>query len=531
MNENRGDLMEKSYFSRQLLLASGQLAVILYLCAMTVCGYNIGAENYVHFVLVFLMFADAAYISYRNLQNNRILTHFTCWLTLSGWQFLLSLFESHVPSHMISTAMLPATLYQSIYFVQLFVFQASAYTYQKGLLALLKATCILSAVCCFVSPTAFAIAYLGQAVVSIATVLFAIIIHRKQVRFFLTNQKSGLLLSCCFVVLPLICYVIAFHSRAAYLDNFGSYLLVMLTFASVHSIVFRSRPLQENFCALSKGSRIVLGLAGITVMALVAYLFQIPFAAVLILAHIVVLMAVAYSALLYRQICSQPRNFDRPIDRRHFYAYSLAQIKREEALKKDFSNYLHDEILQDLFSIKNLVRKADQPDVQRLILDTLAALNDSIRSQMQAYHPALLKSLTLKENIQNMLSALSEQRAATISLDCDRDIFLVEPYNVICFRMIKELVTNALKHSDASKIRVSFVQEQGSIEIKVTDDGKGFHPKAGRCPEHRGLSSIQEQVSLLDGTMTIDSSPETGSRITIVIPMKGEDSYENLIGR
>lgn len=521
--------MEKSYFSRQIFLAIDQLAMILYLCALTVCGYEIGAESYIHFALVFLMFADAAYVSYKNVQNNRILTNFTFWLLLSGWQFLLSLFPSNMFFYIISTAILPATLYQTIHFIQLFVFQASAYTYQKKLLRLLKAVCIISTVCYFVSPAAFAIAYLAQAIVSVAAILFIITIHYKQIRFFLKNKRKEILLSCCFVVLPFVCYVIVFHSRAAYLDNFGSYFLVMLTFASIHSIVFRSRPLQERFYALSKRNMILLVLTGITSISLVVYLFQIPYALLLILAHIVVLLAMVYNILLYHQICSQPRDFDNLTDRKHFYAYSLAQIKREESLRRDFSNYLHDDILQDLLSIKNLVRKAQVPEVQQLMLDTLGDLNDSIRLQMQACHPTLLKSLTLKENIQNMLDTLSEQHNSAISLDCDSNIFLAEPYNIICYRIIKELVTNAIKHSDASEIRVLFIQEQGIIFLKVTDDGKGFRTKDSNRSEHNGLSSIQEQVSLLDGTMTIDSLPKDGTRITVTMPMRGDDFYETFI--
>lgn len=289
--------MEKSYFSRQLLFTADQLALIIYLCLMTACGYEIEASSYIKFGFVFLLFADAAYISYKNVQNNRTLNHFTFWLLLSGWQFLLSLFESHAPSNSISIAMLPVALYRAIFFVQLFVFQASAYQYQKGLLTLLRATSILSTMCCFVSPTAFALAYMGQAVFSVAAILFATVVHRKQVRFFLESQKRELLLSCCFVMLPLACYVTVFHSQSDYLNNLGSYLFVMLTFASIHSIVFRYHPLREKLYALSKRNILLLALIGIALISLEVYLFQIPYTPLLVLAHIVVLLSMVYIPL------------------------------------------------------------------------------------------------------------------------------------------------------------------------------------------------------------------------------------------
>ncbi|MEG0379361.1 MAG: ATP-binding protein, partial [Eubacterium sp.] len=217
--------------------------------------------------------------------------------------------------------------------------------------------------------------------------------------------------------------------------------------------------------------------------------------------------------------------------REHFYGVSLAQIKREEALKKDFANYLHDDILQDLLSMKNLVSKAHQPEVQRLLIDTLGDLNDSIRTQMQAYHPSLLKSLTLEENIRNMLDAISEQYTIPVTLECDHKIFLVEPYNFIFYRIIKELATNAVKHSNASGVSVLLIQEQELISLAVSDNGIGMKENSDEASDHHGLSSIREQVILLNGQMTVESTPGDGTQVMITMPMRGEDSYENFISR
>ena len=108
---------------------------------------------------------------------------------------------------------------------------------------------------------------------------------------------------------------------------------------------------------------------------------------------------------------------------------------------------------------------------------------------------------------------------------CDKDVFLVEPYNVLIYRMIKELVTNALKHSSATTIDVLLMQEDGRITLKVTDNGIGFKPFTYKSGSHQGLASIGEQVSLLDGTTG------GGTAVVISMPMNGGDSYENFVGR
>ena len=178
-----------------------------------------------------------------------------------------------------------------------------------------------------------------------------------------------------------------------------------------------------------------------------------------------------------------------------------------------------------------MIRKAEQPEVKQLLLDTLTELNSSIRFQMQSYHPTLIKSLTLKENIQSLLDSLSENNSVTIRLDCDADFFLVEPYNMLIYRMIKELTTNALKHSSATTISVLLIQENGRITLKVTDNGKGFQPFIHQTGTHQGLASIGEQVNLLNGTMNIKPAAGGGTTIALSMPMNGGDSYESFISR
>ena len=90
------------------------------------------------------------------------------------------------------------------------------------------------------------------------------------------------------------------------------------------------------------------------------------------------------------------------------YHVALQQLQREEQLNLEFANFLHDDILQDLLSVKNMMKKADRPEVQKIITETLDNMNTYIREQMQDYHPTLLPKLTIKENYQNLLDGISQ---------------------------------------------------------------------------------------------------------------------------
>lgn len=508
-----------------------QLTVIIYLGFMVRNNYYIENNYLIHFLSLSLLFFDAAYISYKNVRNNKVLNYFFMLLLLLGWQFLLFIFDSQPISKAVSMLLLPVCFYQSAYFIQAFLFQGSAYRGQKTLFAILKILCVAAVTCFFFSHRAFFVAYQLQFLISSLALVVVGIMQRKRIAFVLRSQWKRMLFPLALVVVPFVTYLFVFHREANYMASIGSYVPVMLTFACIHSIVFQYHPQQTQFLTMSREYIIALAFAGLAGMSGTAYLFKIPFTAILMGIHIVVWLALVYNVLLYMQICSQPLDYNNPTDRRHFYAYSLELVKREENLKKEFSNYLHDDILQVLFSIKNMICKADQPEVRQLLLDTLAELNASIRFQMQTYHPNLIKCLTLKENIQNLLDTMGKKYSTQIRLDCNDDIFLVEPYNILVYRMIKELVTNALKHSSATIICVILIQEKGHITLKVTDNGRGFKPFTYQTGSHQGLASIGEQVSLLNGTIIIRPAIGGGTTIAISMPMNGGDSYESFVGR
>ncbi|MBU3174834.1 hypothetical protein KPL47_00465 [Clostridium estertheticum] len=211
---------------------------------------------------------------------------------------------------------------------------------------------------------------------------------------------------------------------------------------------------------------------------------------------------------------------------------NIIQIYKEENIKNDFSNYLHDEVLQDLLSIKNMIYKLDKPQVKEIIVETLEALNNSIREEMQEYHPIMLKTLTIKENLSSLLNTIKEKyhrKKIPITFVCDDNLFLVEPYNLILYRMLRELVTNAFKHSKCIQIDVFLSQKKEKVELVVEDNGIGIDNIDIKV--HKGLASIKEQVRLLGGCIRIDSKKPSGLRITIKITMRGDNSYEYFINR
>lgn len=96
-----------------------------------------------------------------------------------------------------------------------------------------------------------------------------------------------------------------------------------------------------------------------------------------------------------------------------------------------------------------------------------------------------------------------------------QDLRLPEQQEVMLYCATHELVNNALKHAEASRIMVQLMIDEEYAAVIVADNGKGFDPDA--ASKNMGLRNIRERVELQDGRMNISSSP-SGTEINIEIP-------------
>ena len=183
-----------------------------------------------------------------------------------------------------------------------------------------------------------------------------------------------------------------------------------------------------------------------------------------------------------------------------------------------------------------MMTKAGEPDIQNMIAETLDNLNTRIRGQMQDYHPVIRKNLTLKENYRFLIATISQsfsERTIAISFDCADTLFLVEPYDTLVYRLIKELLTNIYKHSDGSLAQITLSQINALITLEVSDNGTADTASLTSADKtlHKGIASITEQLHRIEGTIGFFSQRPHGIRIHIQIPMKGDVSYQYFISR
>ena len=79
------------------------------------------------------------------------------------------------------------------------------------------------------------------------------------------------------------------------------------------------------------------------------------------------------------------------------------------------------------------------------------------------------------------------------------------------FRIVRELLTNVMRHAAASRVRIRLHQGDGRVTLQVTDNGKGITRERMTKPDSFGLLAMRERVSLLGGHFYIGGSLVVGT--------------------
>ncbi|WP_083262482.1 sensor histidine kinase [Roseivirga sp. 4D4] len=90
------------------------------------------------------------------------------------------------------------------------------------------------------------------------------------------------------------------------------------------------------------------------------------------------------------------------------------------------------------------------------------------------------------------------------------------------YRIVQELMSNILKHSEATETNIQLNENEDSVNLIVEDDGVGFNPEKLDVNAGIGLTNLKARVSKLNGTLHIDSGLGAGTTISIDIPVEND---------
>jgi signal transduction histidine kinase len=212
--------------------------------------------------------------------------------------------------------------------------------------------------------------------------------------------------------------------------------------------------------------------------------------------------------------------------------FSRQILQSQETERRRIAANLHDSLGQNLLVIKNQVRLAMQPTLDREALskrlDEISGMAsqviEEVRQVTHDLRPYQLERVGLTQSLRRSIQQASENSPIAFATDVDDvDGLFDNEGEIHIYRILQEALNNVVKHSGATEATALVRREASSVFISVRDNGRGLDsdvangtelPRAGF-----GLSGIKERARILRGKAIFDSSPAQGFRLSVEIPL------------
>jgi len=204
----------------------------------------------------------------------------------------------------------------------------------------------------------------------------------------------------------------------------------------------------------------------------------------------------------------------------------LAEIIMQENERKRIANDLHDSLGPLLSTVKlniNSINVAD--DEEKEIIEKagkhLDTIIKTIRQISNNLLPNTLDRKGLKEAIEEFAHQVTYKNSLHIEIQTDDKLLLEKDKQIHVFRILQEIIHNTIKHAKAKNLQIALDSREDYMSIQTTDDGVGFNLAKSKAEAiGLGLKSIESRAEILNGKVSIETRPGSGTSYFIQIPLK-----------
>jgi signal transduction histidine kinase len=214
--------------------------------------------------------------------------------------------------------------------------------------------------------------------------------------------------------------------------------------------------------------------------------------------------------------------------RLHDQVQRLAIVEERERIGRD----LHDGVIQSIYAVGLTLEDVpdlmveDPAEASRRVERAIESLDQTIRDIRNfifGLRPQLIDGIELVEG----LAALADEFRVNTMVDVelragpDVDGMPLSPEPTLeVLSVVREALSNIARHAKATRaeILVGAGEEGQGLTLAIVDNGTGFDPDAPRGLGHLGLANMDARMTGIGGTLSIESSPDRGTRIIVRIP-------------
>jgi len=197
-------------------------------------------------------------------------------------------------------------------------------------------------------------------------------------------------------------------------------------------------------------------------------------------------------------------------------------LEAEQRERKALAESLHDNAIQNLLSARHELEEAAETVTHPALAradDALFAAAGQLREAVFDLHPYVLEAAGLEA----ALRSIANEAAARGRLRLRLDLHCPDRHDgdQLVFSAARELLSNVVRHADASGVAVRLAEANGDLVLVVEDDGRGFPPglpDERLADGHIGLAAQRVRIESAGGRMELFSAPGDGTRVEVRVP-------------
>jgi signal transduction histidine kinase len=209
----------------------------------------------------------------------------------------------------------------------------------------------------------------------------------------------------------------------------------------------------------------------------------------------------------------------------------LVVIKEREAIEKErmrISADIHDDIGSEITSIIILSKALRAQHTEAAIGSILDKLETSSHEVINKMNEVIWTLNSSNDTLHNLLAYLrdhihqfSEKHALATTLNIADSLYRDTPLSAeqrrSIFLLVKEILHNVVKHSNAGKLLITISESSHTLLIEIRDNGKGFDPDSST--KGNGLRNMHKRISALNGNLYVQTAIDSGTCIRIELPI------------
>jgi len=246
------------------------------------------------------------------------------------------------------------------------------------------------------------------------------------------------------------------------------------------------------------------------------------------------LLGIFIVLFLLFHITKQKKNKDEKVKIQAEYIQTLlqSQIEIQEQTLKNISEEIHDNIGQVLSLAKFNLGTVDfnrSHDLESKIEDSkqlVAKAIQDLRDLSRSLHTDYIQQRGLLRAIEYELELLGRAGRHKTQLSIQGAVYSIDPQKeLILFRIVQEVLANAIKHANATVIMVSLHYQQNAFRLTISDNGTGFNASIielnGSTVTNAGLGikNMRNRAKLIGAEYSLTSIVGEGTTVQLILPL------------